>query len=399
MADLKAIGSEKLTGQDKIKRIMEIATYGETTKNVDTHISTNHFSKKAANGVTYSIIKEKDGYYVKSGLNESSLDYVDGLHNKKKNRFTSYSSALKRLNLMLKPINETYNNGRGDSLYEQSTEDEEKFVLKSPNPAPAPAPAPAPVAEPMGDEGMDIDMDVDMGGEEMDVDVDMGDEDMGDEDMGGEESWDEQEQTPTAKSIQKLTGKLGQKMREFEDEIDSDMIKYVLNSIISAIDLDVLDEDDRDDIISRLEPEEDEYGMEDEFEVDADFEDEDMDVDMDVDMDMGDEDMDVEMEDSLEESLKNKVKKTLKKYYRPSKREKLINEDRSRKYINKTINKSYRIKHMIGECDTLQQELTVKKVLKRNSNFRLTGRTKKGTLVLENKGVKLGVNKRGKIIN
>ena len=33
MGDLKAIGSEKLTGQDKIKRIMEIARYGESTRN------------------------------------------------------------------------------------------------------------------------------------------------------------------------------------------------------------------------------------------------------------------------------------------------------------------------------------------------------------------------------
>ena len=31
--------------------------------------------------------------------------------------------------------------------------------------------------------------------------------------------------------------KLGQKMREYEDEMDSDMIKYVLNSVISAVDL------------------------------------------------------------------------------------------------------------------------------------------------------------------
>ena len=38
-------------------------------------------------------------------------------------------------------------------------------------------------------------------------------------------------------------------MREYEDEMDSDMIKYVLNSLISAVDLDLLDEDDRDDII------------------------------------------------------------------------------------------------------------------------------------------------------
>ena len=32
MGDLTPIGSEKLTGQDKIKRIMEIARYGETVK-------------------------------------------------------------------------------------------------------------------------------------------------------------------------------------------------------------------------------------------------------------------------------------------------------------------------------------------------------------------------------
>ena len=31
MADLKPIGSEKLSGQDKIKRIMEIARYKENS--------------------------------------------------------------------------------------------------------------------------------------------------------------------------------------------------------------------------------------------------------------------------------------------------------------------------------------------------------------------------------
>ena len=115
MGDLKAIGSEKLTGQDKIKRIMEIARYGESTQNKEYHSSTNSFTKRAANGVTYAIVHEKDGYYVKSGLNESKLDYVDGLSNKRKNRYRSYSAALKRVNLMLRPINEQYNNGRGDS--------------------------------------------------------------------------------------------------------------------------------------------------------------------------------------------------------------------------------------------------------------------------------------------
>jgi len=34
MADLKPIGSEKLTGQDKIKRIMEIARFKENIPNM-----------------------------------------------------------------------------------------------------------------------------------------------------------------------------------------------------------------------------------------------------------------------------------------------------------------------------------------------------------------------------
>ena len=37
MADLKAIGSEKLTGDAKIRRIMEIARYGESSQNKELH--------------------------------------------------------------------------------------------------------------------------------------------------------------------------------------------------------------------------------------------------------------------------------------------------------------------------------------------------------------------------
>ena len=40
MGDLKPIGSEKLTGDAKIKRIMEIARFGETNKNGEYHTET-----------------------------------------------------------------------------------------------------------------------------------------------------------------------------------------------------------------------------------------------------------------------------------------------------------------------------------------------------------------------
>ena len=383
------------------------------------HTSTNSFSKRAADGVLYAIVHEKDGYYVKSGINESELDYVNGLANKRKNRYRSYSAALKRVNLMLKPINEQYNGGLGDSMYEQA--DEEKVVIKTKQ-APAPAAAPpappappapaaippapaapaapaapgAPVDFPTGEEdfgGEDMEIDVDMEGGDMDVDVD----------MEGGEGFDDLEKTPTVKSIQKLTGKLGQKMREYEDEMDSDMIKYVLNSVISAVDLEELDDEDRDDIVNRLEPElEDEYGMEDEFDVDAEI-DADMEDDMEAaydDMDMGDDMEDPTMDvTGLEESLKKKVNKTLKKYFKSSEKEKgrkLFNESAKKSYIKRLVNKS--TPKPIRLSETIEQELRVKEVLQKNKNIKFVNKTKHGTLVFEGRKSRMGVTKQGEII-
>tara|TARA_R110000824_G_scaffold98447_1_gene234914 strand:+ start:7421 stop:8854 length:1434 start_codon:yes stop_codon:yes gene_type:complete len=246
---LKPIGSEKLTGQDKINRIMEIATYGETKKNDSYHTTTLSFSKKASDGNTYAIIQEKDGYYIKRGINESELDYVDGLQNKKRNRFRSYSSALKRMNLIFKPINEEFNDGLADPIFEQSSE-ENKFVLKTPE-------AEVDVTtDEMGD-----DEELAMDDEELDMDdeeLDMDDEELEMDDEEGEE----EEMEGFMKPIQKLTGKLGQKLRDAEEELGSADIKYVINSVLSAVDLDSLDGEDRDDILARFEEDETAYGDE-----------------------------------------------------------------------------------------------------------------------------------------
>lgn len=247
---LKPIGSEKLTGQDKIKRIMEIATYGETERNTSYHTKTLSFSKKGSDGNTYAIVQEKDGYYLKRGINESELDYVDGIQNKKRNRFKSYGSALKRMNLIFKPLNEEFNNGEGTPIFEQSSE-ENKFVLKTPE-------AEVDVTtDEMGDEE-----DFDLGDDE---EMEMGDEElaMDDEELAmDDEEVEEEEMEGFMKPIQKLTGKLGQKLRDAGEEIGSADIKYVINSVISAVDLDTLDGEDRDDILSRFEEDETAYGDE-----------------------------------------------------------------------------------------------------------------------------------------
>ncbi len=97
MADLKPIGSEKLTGSDKIRRIMEIATYKEHLPNPVNENSSNSYNITLADGYNYTIVKEKNGYVIKKGLNES-VDYMEPMKNRK--YYTSYSQAFKRLNLI-----------------------------------------------------------------------------------------------------------------------------------------------------------------------------------------------------------------------------------------------------------------------------------------------------------
>ena len=85
---------------------------------------------------------------------------------------------------------------------------------------------------------------------------DMGAEPMGD--MGGDEG-----EEVTFKTIQKLTGKLGQKLRTFGEtnEMTPEDIKYVVNSVLSAVDLNKLEDTDKEEIIGKIEGGESEEGM------------------------------------------------------------------------------------------------------------------------------------------
>ncbi len=97
MADLKPLGSEKLNGDDKLKRILELTYYNENKKSTSQKAE---LVKESKTGGVYGIVREKDAYYVKRGLNETSLDYIGGMFMKNKNKFTSYAEAFKRLELL-----------------------------------------------------------------------------------------------------------------------------------------------------------------------------------------------------------------------------------------------------------------------------------------------------------
>ena len=103
MADLRPIGSEKLEGVDKLKRIMEIATYRENPKSELNDLSTTNYTIQLSDGNIYGIVKERQGYIIKKGINESELEYSDPMKNRK--YYRSYSEAMKKFNLVVAETN------------------------------------------------------------------------------------------------------------------------------------------------------------------------------------------------------------------------------------------------------------------------------------------------------
>ena len=281
---------------------MEIANYGRTTEPIVDYNKTQtlEFTVDAADGNRYGIIRENSQYTLQVE-GDDGYTYLNGMKNNKKYKFNSYSEALKKLNLMMKPLNEMYNSGNQFNLIgEQETE--KKYVIAQPEDE-----------ESSFDEGGEEDMGFDEEGE-----GDMGFDEEGEEEISFDEEGDEGEEEisfdeegeddgDAKKSVQKLTGKLGQKLRDMsETEIDADIIKYVLNSIISAVPLDKLTDDDKDEIVEKFEDDEIDYTEEGEFDVEMSGE-EDMDFEGSDDMDADVEDFDIEgddFEEDLEESLK-----------------------------------------------------------------------------------------------
>ena len=446
MADLRPLGSEKLQGMDKIRRIMEIARYNEVPKQEINELSTTNYTITLSDGKTYGIVKEKLGYIIKSGLNESTLDYTESM--KHRRHYKSYSEAMKRLNIMAGEINRSTGYEYGIPLIGEQAEGKKKFVLKQNKPKTTDAPpadmgagappadmgagappadmgAGAPPADmgagapptdagapptdagapPMDDMGGGAPPADDMGGEGMEPPMD---------DMGEPEDGEEPSGPSGLKSIQKLTGRLSQKIRSFDKDkgMDSQDIKYVVNSILSAINLENLDEDDRDDIMAKFD-EVDEYDMGDE-EIDMEGSD-DLGMeepDMGSEMDMGGEMTPPDMGTSpapektegyshIMDSLfaESKVEKVLSKYFDIKPEEKpILEEKRKKDFLKEKLKRIEVKKEFIKLSESLSQLESANEFYKSNKNAKFLGKSNKENLifVVENKQYK--VTPRGRII-
>jgi hypothetical protein len=407
MADLKPIGSEKLTGQDKISRIMEIARFKEVMPKAINETAKSEYSVSLADGNKYEIVRERQGYIIKKTISESEskTEYIEPMKNRK--YYSSYSQAFKRLNLVAGELNRLNENDEGVSLYGE----QKKFTLKTPKPAPAPemeapmappmappsVPAPELPPSPTGDMGME-----DMGMEDApevddveDVDIDVDTEEGGNEDQ------------VTFKTIQKLTGKLTQKIRvlDTEEGMTSEDVKYVINMVLSSLDLTSLSEEDKEDIMSKFEEDETEdFGQEDDMggeDMTDDTEVEDIQTDMDVPV----EGYEMEEEDygngAIFDSIfgESKVDKVISKYFEVSKKEiregkeKQIQETAKKKAVVNQIMES-----VVKMTETIEQELAAKKFIKENLNSKFVGITNKKNLVFETKAGQVRITPNGDLI-
>jgi hypothetical protein len=409
MGGLKPIGSEKLEGMAKINRIMEIARYNE---NIPTPVNENkstEYKITLADGNTYRIDKEKNGYVIKKTISESKedFDYLEPMKNRK--YYNSYSQAFKRLNIVAKEVNINEGYEKNVSLFTES--DDVSYYLNlgkkteaneqapapapAPQPAPAPAPAPQPAPAPAPEGGEDLPVSDEV--ENMDLDM-------------GEEGDDE---VVSVKTIQKITGRLAQKIREFnqqdEQGLSSNDMKYVINSVLSALDLDKLEEEDRESIIGKLEN----------IESEEDF-------DMGDDMDLGDEvepegleepqgEMAEEFEEEynthenrgarkklhhpeLSEEDSMKVEEMFEEIFSEAKVDQVLNKYFDKKVVNESTKKENR-KNTINKIKQLSenttQEFSSLKVVEKYPNAKFVGKTITKGLVFEVEDMKLNVSTKG----
>lgn len=330
---MKNIKPTGLKGKDKFNRVKDIMNKITPINEAITN-SSLELVKKGPDNIIYGIVRENHSYFIKTTNKESNdnliaedFNYIGGLENKIDERYPSYADALKHLNLKFNMLNEQYEIKDNTNLFESDLnrmkelmiteacgekhsvsemeeeeielDEEDKYVLK----------VDAPEKEVADNDFGDIDLEDEeeedfeelSEPEELDSDEDFEDDEF-DEDIEGDDP---------IKYIQKLTGKLGQKIRELE-EVDLELEKYVINSIISATHTDEMSEGDIKDIISKIKDNEDEES------------DEDAEVAPEEDVEIGDETPEEEVEpkepeefeesiNDIDEVIKEETLKALKK--------------------------------------------------------------------------------------
>jgi hypothetical protein len=210
-----------------------------------------------------------------------------------------------------------------------------------------------------------------------------------------------EEEKVSFRTIQKLTGKLTQKIRTLDTQegMTSEDIKYVINMVLSSLDLKSLSEEDKEDIMAKFDEESEDLGGDDMGGLDMtdDSEVEDIQADMDIPVES-------EMEEggygngAIIDSIfgESTVDKVISKYFEISKKEILESKEKhSQKRRNVSSQSKKQMEEVIRLSETVEQELSAKKFLQENASAKIVGLTNKKNLVFENKGKQIKISPEG----
>ena len=345
----KFVNPKKIKGQQQLSRMKDLMSKMNTLTESKT-FSELELIKRGPNGIVYGIIRENHDYFIKTTKKKGGtflaedFNYVGGIQNKYDERYKTYVEATRQLNMKFDMLNESFGIKKGNSIFESDGVPTANpsggiksgglgFVMENPDDdhpdescwdahekdqksheewksEQKEDPADVEIEEPGGEQLLDED------GEEVEeqkkvikvaapaapapvedeVSVDeFGGEDLGGDEFGGDEFGGEEEievdieggdEDDPTKKIQKLTGKVTQQMRELE-EPDPELDKYVINSVISAIEWESMSEEDVEDIIAKIEGDEEEGEGEE--------------VDIELGAEEGGEEVEVGIEDELAE--------------------------------------------------------------------------------------------------
>lgn len=246
-------GSEKIQNPDeKLARIREIAgikskpVLTEEQHRLNTKNSTVLHEATAADGKMYGLVQEGPKVYLKRLVNDH-YEYLTG--DEKDYAYKNFAEGFKHMNLLFKDISEQNHYGNSINLYDGGLDEKknltERFVLKTPQAQPpvsqdaTPAPPPAEGMPPTGgDQPPAPDANPQASAE------------LGQEFAAADGQADAQD---PAKAMQKMTGKLTQLMRTADPKImTSDFQKSIMNSVISALKLETMEDGDILSIIKKL---------------------------------------------------------------------------------------------------------------------------------------------------
>lgn len=170
--------------------------------------------------------------------------------------------------------------------------------------------------------------------------------------------------------------------------------------VLSSLDLANLSEEDKEDVLSKFESDEEsdmgdeDFGMSDEENVDmtGDSEVEDVQAKMDVPAESEIEEaggLGAIMDSIFGES---KVDRVISKYFEVSDSEKKLQENKKKSNFLKQISSIEKF------SESIEQELSSKKFLEENKDFTLKGKTNKKNLVFENKKGQIKITPEGLVI-